>query len=72
MDDWKTVKVVVEMPVIGKYSERDFADDVRKTLHKGLKIGAKASDFAAFQVKGYNMAHKKKPKPAFRTLKAVG
>lgn len=72
MAEWKTVKVVVEMDVIGRYSERDFAQDVRNSLGKSLKVGKKASDFSHFLVKSYNMAQKKPKKAQFRQLKAVG
>jgi hypothetical protein len=72
MAEWKTVKVIVEMPVIGKYSERDFAEDVNNCLRKGLRISGKASDFGQFGVKSFNMAQKKPRKAQFRTLRAVG
>jgi hypothetical protein len=67
---WKTVKVVVAVPVNGRYSERDLKYDVQGLLDESFKPSAGDTEFGKTTVKGYAISQGKlKPTTKYRTLK---
>lgn len=67
---WKRVKAIVEMPVRGDYSERDFKYDVQECIDRYLKVQRAGTEFGKPLVKGFAMAQSKLKPTKFRTLRA--